>query len=118
MSLAPPALMAHSIDPHVAYTLDSRLSNKADDLDEDELFDSLDNDSTAENLREQRLQQLHEELTRAKHLQSRDYGAHTEIKDEKALMDITTNTRCCVVHFFKPDFAKCGMMDSMLEVGG
>ena len=107
------------IDPIVASALDSHLSSKnADDIDEDALLESLDNDPSLDNFREQRLQKLHEELSRAKHLQSQEHGAHAEIKDEKALMDITTGTKYCVVHFFKPDFAKCGIMDSMLEVGG
>lgn len=107
------------LDPTVASTLDSHFSShNADDIDEDAILDSLDDDPALDNLREQRLQQLHAELTRAKHLQSQEYGHYTEIKDEKALMDITTSTKWCVVHFFKPDFGKCGVMDSMLEVGG
>jgi len=115
---APPPSMA-PLDPTVVSTLDSHLSShNADDIDEDVLLESLDNDPAFDNLREQRLQQLHAELTRAKHLQSQEYGHYTEIKDEKALMDITTSTKWCVVHFFKPDFGKCGVMDSMLEVGG
>lgn len=107
------------LDPLVASTLDSHLSSRnADDLDEDALLESLDNDPSFDNFREQRLQQLHAEVRRAKQLQSQEHGNHTEIKDEKALMEITTTTKYCVVHFFKPDFGKCGVMDSLLEVGG
>ena len=114
---APLRSMAH-IDPTVASTLDSQLSSgNVDEIDEDALLDSLDSDPSLDHLREQRLQQLHTELTRAKHLQSQEHGVHTEIKDEKAIMNITTSTKYCVVHFSKPDFARCGVMDSMLEVG-
>ena len=39
-----------------------------------------------------------------------------EIKDEKALMDITTSTKLCVVHYMKPDFNRCRIMDEKLRV--
>jgi hypothetical protein len=38
------------------------------------------------------------------------------VKDEKAVMDITTSSKLAVVHFFKPDFGRCGVMDGHLEV--
>ena len=31
-------------------------------------------------------------------------------------MDLTTSVKWCVVHFFKPDFGRCGVMDGHLEV--
>ena len=30
-------------------------------------------------------------------------------------MDLTTSTKLCVVHFFKPDFGRCSIMDAHLE---
>lgn len=86
--------------------------------DEDALLDALDSESdpALAPYRAQRLQQLATELARAKELRSQDHGTYTEIRDEKALMDIVTGTRRCVVHFFKSDFGRCGLMDVHLEV--
>lgn len=86
--------------------------------DEDALLDALDSESdpALAPYRAQRLQQLAAELARTKELRSQDHGTYTEIRDEKALMDIVTGTRRCVVHFFKSDFGRCGLMDVHLEV--
>ncbi|KAL8724894.1 MAG: hypothetical protein Q9181_006637 [Wetmoreana brouardii] len=103
-----------SIDPTVASVLDTRPLK--DDLNEDELLESLEDDPALDSFREQRMQQLHEEFTRAKHLRNQEHGQHAEIKDEKQLMDIVnTGAELCVVHFFKPDFHRCGTMDGHLE---
>ncbi|KAL9030068.1 MAG: hypothetical protein Q9196_001759, partial [Gyalolechia fulgens] len=110
-----------SIDPAVASVLDTHPhrdkdgSSAASD-DEADLLDSLDNDPSLSGYRAQRLQQLHEEFTRAKHLRNCDHGQYTEIRDEKPLMDIVnTGAELCVVHFFKPDFRRCGIMDGHLR---
>ncbi|KAL8807240.1 MAG: hypothetical protein Q9223_004494 [Gallowayella weberi] len=103
-----------SIDPAVASVLDTR--PQKDHSDEDELLDSLEDDPAFQSFREQRLQQLHEEFTRAKQLRNREHGQYTEIKIEKDLMDIVnTDAELCVVHFFKSDFHRCGIMDGHLE---
>lgn len=101
------------LDSKVASVLDK--SHNEDD--EDALLDSLENDPSLDGFREQRLQQLHSEFTRAKQMRSQEHGTYVEIKDEKALMDITTSTKLCVVHFFKPDFNRCRIMDEHLQVG-
>lgn len=103
------------LDPTVAKALDTHPIS-SEDIDEDALLDSLENDSTLNTFREQRMQQLHSEITRAKYLRGQEHGTYTEIRDEKALMEITTTTKWCVVHFFKPDFGRCGIMDEKLEV--
>ncbi|KAL8991726.1 MAG: hypothetical protein Q9188_007701, partial [Gyalolechia gomerana] len=110
-----------SIDPAVASVLDNRPHHNQDGSsssdDEADLLDSLDNDPTLSAYREQRLQQLHEEFTRAKHLRDHhSHGQYTEIEDEKTLMDIVnTGAELCVVHFFKPDFHRCSIMDGHLK---
>ncbi|KAF2755911.1 thioredoxin-like protein [Pseudovirgaria hyperparasitica] len=102
------------LDAKVASVLD-RAGPDSDD--EDALIASLekDEDASLSAFRERRLQQLHEEVNRAKALRSSDHGTFLEVKDEKSLMDITTQTKLCVVHFFKPDFNRCGIMDRHLE---
>lgn len=102
-----------SIDPTVASILDTHPSK--DDPDEDDLLESLEEDPALDSFREQRIQQLHEEFTRAKHLRNQEHGQYAEVKDEKVLMDIVnTQSVLCVVHFFKPDFHRCGIMDGHL----
>ena len=102
------------LDSTVASLLDSSHPTASDD--EDALLDSLDNDPSLSHLREQRLQQLHSEFSRAKNMRKQEFGTYTTINEEKALMDLTTSVKWCVVHFFKPDFARCGVMDRHLEV--
>jgi hypothetical protein len=102
------------LDAKVAALVDN--VHRDEDSDEDALIASLEEDSDMDAFREQRLQQLHAEFERARQLRASDHGTYTEIKDEKALMDITTSTKLCVVHFFKADFNRCHIMDSHLEV--
>ncbi|PVI07537.1 thioredoxin-like protein [Periconia macrospinosa] len=101
-----------ALDPKVAAIVDAA---RDDDSDEDALIAELENDDDLDAFREQRLQQLHAEFDKAKRLRAQEHGTYTEIKDEKALMDITTSTKLCVVHFFKPDFNRCRIMDEHLE---
>ncbi|KAF2738531.1 thioredoxin-like protein [Polyplosphaeria fusca] len=101
------------LDPKVAALIDK--ATKDNDSDEDALIAALEDDDELDAFREQRLQQLHAEYDRAQQLRAGGHGIYIEIKDEKALMDITTSTKLCVVHFFKPDFNRCRIMDTHLE---
>ncbi|CAD6586083.1 MAG: hypothetical protein ASARMPREDX12_002196 [Alectoria sarmentosa] len=87
--------------------------------DEDALLESLENDTENDpslaHLREARIQQLASELKKSKQLRSEGFGSYDQIKDEKRLMEITTSTKCCVVHFYKPDFNRCRIMDGHLS---
>jgi len=87
--------------------------------DEDALLDSLENetenDPTLAHLRESRTQTLSVDLARAKQQRNEGYGTYSQITDEKKLMETTTSTRYCVVHFYKPDFNRCRIMDGHLE---
>lgn len=103
------------LDSKVASVIDRAAKN--DESDEDDLIAQLEDDSELDAFRAQRIQQLHDEFDRARRLKASEHGTYSEIKDEKALMDITTSTKNCVVHFFKPDFNRCRIMDTHLEVG-
>lgn len=87
--------------------------------DEDALIDSLEHDSANDpslaHLREARIQQIASELKRSKQLRSEGFGSYDQIKDERALMATTTTTNYCTVHFFKPDFNRCRIMDEHLS---
>jgi hypothetical protein len=100
-----------NLDSHVASVLDASHSD-----DEDALIASLEDSPALDAFREQRLQQLHSEFTRAKSQKNQGFGNYTEIKEEKALMDLTLEVTYAVVHFAKDDFARCGTMDVHLEV--
>ena len=111
-----PDIMA-AIDAKVAKVLDRRGATDSDD--EDALIAELeedDDDHAFSALREKRLEQLHSEMNRAKVLKETQHGTYMEIKDEKELMDITTSTKLCIVHFMKPDFHRCGIMDDKLQI--
>ncbi|KAK3713942.1 hypothetical protein LTR37_008192 [Vermiconidia calcicola] len=103
-----------TIDPTVAKVLDRKIAPDSDD--EDALIAELEEDDDGFSaLREKRLEQLHSEMTRAKVLKETQHGTYMEIKDEKQLMDITTSTKLCVVHFMKPDFNRCRIMDEKIR---
>jgi hypothetical protein len=104
-----------NIDSHVAAVLDNDRNTHSDD--EDALIASLEDSPALDAFREQRLQQLHAEFKRAKSQKDQGFGTYTEIKEEKALMDLTTEVKYAVVHFAKDDFARCGVMDNHLQVG-
>ena len=104
-----------TLDPAVASAVDKHTASAAED-DEDALIASLEEDEFVGAFREQRLQQLHTELSRAKASRASGGGIQVEIQEEKDLMGITTSAKLCVVHFFKPDFGRCGVMDAKLEV--
>lgn len=107
-----------NIDARVAATLDRANATGVDHDDEDALLETLENEDDGElgGFRERRLQQLHDEFARTRQLRGTDHGSYVEIKDEKELMDMTTATHLCVVHFWKPDFNRCRIMDGHLEV--
>jgi hypothetical protein len=100
-----------NIDSHVASVLDASHSD-----DEDALIASLEDSPALDAFREQRIEQLHSEFTRAKAQKNQGFGSYTEIKEEKALMDLTTGVKYAVVHFAKDDFQRCRTMDVHLEV--
>jgi hypothetical protein len=104
-----------NIDSHVASVLDNDKNAHSDD--EDALIASLEDSPALDAFREQRIQQLHAEFTRAKSQKSQGFGNYTEIKEEKALMDLTTEVKYAIVHFAKDNFARCGVMDNHLQVG-
>src|SRR2546421_7571143 len=102
-----------SLDPTVARVIDNA-QHESDD--EDALIASLEESPAVDAYREQRLQQFHSELSRAKAMKSKGFCKYTEIKDEKTLMDMTTESKYVIVHFFKSDFNRCAIMDGHLEV--
>ncbi|KAI5854752.1 thioredoxin-like protein [Tricharina praecox] len=102
------------LDATVTKVLDR---DRADSDDEDELLAELEReDSALDGFRERRLQQLHDEFARAAAHRSGGGGTYLNVEDEKAVMDITTNNKNSVVHFFHSDFRRCKILDTHLEL--
>lgn len=105
-------------------TLDTKVTSLIDapgrdQDDEDALIASLENedDPSFNNLRERRLQQLHSEFQRTKAHRTLGHGTYDTIthEPEKTILDITTSTKHCVVHFFRADFHRCRIMHGHLS---
>ncbi|KAI8808866.1 thioredoxin-like protein [Cladochytrium replicatum] len=54
-------------------------------------------------------------MERIRTMKENAHGTYRRIDLEKELMQITTNTKLCVVHFFHKEFRRCQIMDSHLE---
>ncbi|CAG8457656.1 5264_t:CDS:2 [Dentiscutata heterogama] len=105
-------LREESIDEHVQETLDKI----KDEDDEEKLFEELENDDDFEiaNLRERRMEQMKQEITKLQEMRQNEHGSYTEISEEKEILKITTTTKLCVVHFFHKEFRRCQIMDKHL----
>lgn len=108
--------MAAHLDDHIATAVNrANASGRPDDENEDALLDALEDDPELVAFREQRMEALHNEWKKQKEFRRSGHGSYEEINNEKELMDITTSTKLCVVHFWKSDFNRCRIMDSHLE---
>ena len=108
-----------AIDSKVAHVVDKAAGEAKGLEDEDALFDELEQESEkdASALRERRLQQLHQEVARAKLMREQGAtGSYEEVKDEREILNITTQCKLSAVHFFRPDFNRCRILDGHLEV--
>ncbi|KAF9165593.1 hypothetical protein DFQ26_009725 [Actinomortierella ambigua] len=91
-------------------------NDHAKELDDDELFEELENDDFGlASLREQRMEELKEEIERRTMMVENDHDQYKEVTVEKELMETTTKTKCCVIHFYHSDFRRCMIVDRHLE---
>ncbi|KAK9373223.1 thioredoxin-like protein [Lipomyces chichibuensis] len=87
-----------------------------DSVDDDEFLALLEEDSAAlDAFREMRMQELHSQMKAAKRFMDTGHGILKEVATEKEVLEITTTTKYCVVHFFHPGFKRCEIMDSRLN---
>ncbi|KAG0080036.1 hypothetical protein BGZ93_007011 [Podila epicladia] len=87
-----------------------------DDLDDDELFEELENDDYGmSSFREQRIEEFKEEVAKRKLMMENEHGIYKDVTDEKEVMDITTKAKHCVIHFYHSDFRRCMIVDKHLE---
>ena len=55
-------------------------------------------------------------VAKRKIMMESESGTYKDITDEKEVMDITTKTKHCVIHFYHADFRRCMIVDKHLEV--
>ena len=55
-------------------------------------------------------------MEKIKEIRENQYGSYQEITREKEILDITTTTKHCILHFYHADFKSCLIMDNHLEV--
>ncbi|CAG8475439.1 4868_t:CDS:2 [Acaulospora morrowiae] len=94
----------------------SEANNRENALTEDDIFEELekDDDFAVASFREQRMKQLKREMTELQELHQKGHGSYTEIPNEKEVIEITTSTKLCVVHYFHKEFRRCQIMDKHL----
>ena len=88
--------------------------------DDAALFEALENEDDSQ-YRAQRIEQLNAELASAQ--SARPAGPTTIVEDsllptittDQALLNFTTQTNRCVIHFAHPDFARCQTMDEHMR---
>lgn len=95
-----------------------------DHSDDEALFAALENEDD-DSYRTQRIQQLNAELAAQKNnrsanpsdtatLVARD-SIYPTLTNDQGVLNFTTETTRCIVHFAHDDFARCAMMDSQLK---
>ncbi|CAR24147.1 Plp1p [Lachancea thermotolerans CBS 6340] len=83
----------------------------------DEILGELEDDTDfMEKYREQRLQQIADDMRKMKHnVESEQYGQVFTMTDESELMRLTSATDQVVIHFYLDSFQKCATMDAKLK---
>ncbi|KAE8388381.1 hypothetical protein ETB97_005847 [Aspergillus alliaceus] len=111
--------MARNIESkHFARDLD-------DEIDDDDLLKALENEDDSA-YRAQRIEELNAEFTSAKNSRSPasalaettivENSLYPTLKSDQTLLNFTTETHRCVIHFAHPDFARCSTMDEHMQV--
>ena len=87
--------------------------------DDDELLKELaeeDDDDTLASFRERRLDELRYQIAKHREMVQNQNGQYVTVHHEKEVLQITTTSEKCIVHFSHKDFRRCHLMDKHLEV--
>ncbi|KZS97674.1 thioredoxin-like protein [Sistotremastrum niveocremeum HHB9708] len=108
------------VDEKVQAAVDKLVSAEpsGEDGDSDaELLEGLaaDDDFDFGPLRERRMEELKEEMSKIRDMRESDHGKYTEVFDEKEVVKLSANESRCVIHFYHRDFTRCKIMDKHLE---
>lgn len=88
------------------------MGGESDD-DYDAIFEELENEDDSA-YRDGRIKELKAAIEQRKLIDERGGTLVREFTDEKSLMGFVKTAQRCVVHFFKPEFEKCAIMDRHL----
>ena len=95
-------------------------SDNENDSDIEELIAEIDNDDDIQTrYRENRIQELNDhfkEIDNSAKEKGSSAGNIFFLDDEKSVMDKVAKSRTAVVHFYQPEFQRCIIMNSKLEV--
>ncbi|RKP06776.1 thioredoxin-like protein [Thamnocephalis sphaerospora] len=48
-------------------------------------------------------------------MQDNDHGTFKDLSDDKEVLEVTTKTQRCILHFYHQDFRRCQIMDKHLQ---
>ncbi|KAJ5095131.1 hypothetical protein N7532_007422 [Penicillium argentinense] len=90
---------------------------------DDELFASLENEEADTSYRDHRIQQLNAEFassktnrsTKTNNTNSTSTTTYPSLSGDQSVLDFTTRSTRCIVHFAHSDFARCDVMDARLS---
>ncbi|KAL4868495.1 hypothetical protein BDV12DRAFT_169537 [Aspergillus spectabilis] len=87
--------------------------------DDDALFKALEEEDDT-SYRTHRIEQLNAEFATSQKTSDQrttlvEDSIYPTLKSDQALLDFTTQTHRCVIHFAHPDFARCGTMDEHIR---
>ncbi|KAJ3042063.1 hypothetical protein HK097_002118 [Rhizophlyctis rosea] len=93
-------------------------ANDDDEVDsDDELFAELekDDDDLLSDLRERRIEEIRNQIQKAKDEAIESHGTYDTLRNEKDVLDVSTSTKLCIAHFAHRDFRRCQIMDRHLS---
>ncbi|KAL9107542.1 MAG: hypothetical protein Q9227_007542 [Pyrenula ochraceoflavens] len=95
-------------------------ASSSEEPDEDALFEALEAEDDSA-FRAARMKELSEQISERKAAvapgnAASGPGAYRTLGNDKEVLDFTTESEKCVVHFSHPDFGRCAVMDGHLEV--
>ncbi|XP_033115608.1 phosducin-like protein 3 [Anneissia japonica] len=84
-------------------------------LAEEKLLEDLEREELPSHIREARLSELKDQMQQFQNLKEKDYGKYSEILKEKDILEVTTNERHVILHFYHQDFRRCAIVDKHLQ---
>ncbi|KAI9599481.1 thioredoxin-like protein [Syncephalis fuscata] len=90
-------------------------SKDDEDEDEDELLDGLEDEALFSGYREHRMEELRQQMQQMQTMKENDHGTFKDLESDKQILEVTTTTKHCIVHFYHTDFRRCQIMDKHLE---
>jgi hypothetical protein len=84
-------------------------------LKDDELFSQLENEDEPKHIREARLNELVLKALEKQFVQKNKFEIFSELTEDD-FINVTTKTKKCIIHFYHPDFNRCNIINTHLQV--